>query len=409
MNPKKKVLFISYDGLSDPVGQSQIIPYFEYLSNKGYGISILSFEKAERIDASKELIIRRLSDANINWYPLKYTKKPPVISTLLDFRKMRKEAARICQKEKIELIHARSYIPALAALSLKKELKIPFIFDMRGFWADERIDGKIWSLKNPLYKIIFRFFKIKEQKLLKNADSIVSLTRNAATYMSENWGTEASKITVIPCAADYFHFNPEKIEEEVKTKVREDLKIPDSSTILFYHGSIGTWYLAEPMLDFFRLMREMIPDAYFLWCTNEDPDKLRMMAEERKINDRIILKSQVTREEMPAYLSLADYCIMFIKPSFSKKASSPIKYAESLAMNKPVICNAGVGDLAENEINGYGVLINDLNVAEYQSALERIMQTNYITTSIRENSRTEFDLGINSERYASLYDKITRD
>ena len=33
---------------------------------------------------------------------------------------------------------------------------------MRAFYADERVDGKIWDLSNPFYKIIYRFFKKKE-------------------------------------------------------------------------------------------------------------------------------------------------------------------------------------------------------------------------------------------------------
>ena len=42
---KKKSLFISYDGLSDPLGQSQIIPYVLHLSKYSKEIHIISFEK----------------------------------------------------------------------------------------------------------------------------------------------------------------------------------------------------------------------------------------------------------------------------------------------------------------------------------------------------------------------------
>ena len=39
--------------------------------------------------------------------------------------------------------------------------------------------------------------------------------------------------------------------------------------------------------------------------------------------------------------------ISFIKPFYSKIASSPTKYAESLAMGIPVISNRGIGDIDE--------------------------------------------------------------
>jgi glycosyltransferase involved in cell wall biosynthesis len=39
--------------------------------------------------------------------------------------------------------------------------------------------------------------------------------------------------------------------------------------------------------------------------------------------------------------------VFFILPSYSKKASSPTKLAELMAMGVPVLCNAGVGDVAD--------------------------------------------------------------
>ena len=50
----------------------------------------------------------------------------------------------------------------MMAFSIAKN-NIPIIFDMRGFWADERIDGHLWSLNNPIYRayiIILRKRKI---------------------------------------------------------------------------------------------------------------------------------------------------------------------------------------------------------------------------------------------------------
>ena len=47
-----KVLYITYDGLTDPLGQSQVLPYLFWLSKKGYHFTVLSFEKKERLKKS---------------------------------------------------------------------------------------------------------------------------------------------------------------------------------------------------------------------------------------------------------------------------------------------------------------------------------------------------------------------
>ena len=40
-------LFITYDGILDPLGSSQILPYLFGLASKGVKVHILSFEKEE--------------------------------------------------------------------------------------------------------------------------------------------------------------------------------------------------------------------------------------------------------------------------------------------------------------------------------------------------------------------------
>ena len=43
-----KVLYISYDGMTDPLGQSQVLPYVFGLQKRGYEFHVLSFEKMDR-------------------------------------------------------------------------------------------------------------------------------------------------------------------------------------------------------------------------------------------------------------------------------------------------------------------------------------------------------------------------
>ena len=99
-------------------------------------------------------IIKELEKNNVEWNPLKYTKYPLIFSTLWDIYKLNQTVKKLKVKG-LDSIHCRSYITTLVALGFKKKYKTPFIFDMRGFYADERVDGKIWSLKNIIYKKIY--------------------------------------------------------------------------------------------------------------------------------------------------------------------------------------------------------------------------------------------------------------
>src|ERR1700761_9608089 len=96
----KKILFISYDGMTDPLGQSQVIPYLSALTKYGYEFTILSCEKPERFtEANRKYVSSLLSAFPIKWEPIIYHKNPPVLSSVYDFFQMRKKAMHLYGKE----------------------------------------------------------------------------------------------------------------------------------------------------------------------------------------------------------------------------------------------------------------------------------------------------------------------
>ena len=138
----KKVLYITYDGLTDPLGQSQILPYLVELSKTGYAFTILSFEKRDRFDKDEETIRGIIKPYPISWVPLFFSSRPPVLSKLYDLWQMKNAAFRLCKKERFSLVHCRSYVAAQVGMKLKQKFGLPFLFDMRGFWADEKKRGR---------------------------------------------------------------------------------------------------------------------------------------------------------------------------------------------------------------------------------------------------------------------------
>ena len=160
----KRVLYLSYDGMTDPLGQSQVLPYLIGLSKKGYQFTLISFEKAERFDKGKAIIEKICNDNHIDWHPLSYTKTPPILSTLKDIRSLKNKIIVLQRINPFLIVHCRSYITSLAGLWMKKKWGVKFVFDMRGFWADERVDGGLWNLKNPLFKTVYNYFKKKEKQ-----------------------------------------------------------------------------------------------------------------------------------------------------------------------------------------------------------------------------------------------------
>ena len=406
-----KVLYISYDGMTDALGRSQVVPYLMGLSSKGHTIHIISCEKKSALQTDRADVKEILRRNKIHWHPLSFSTQPPFLSKVMDVVKIKRKSRELQQKESFDIVHCRSYVAALAGLELKMKYDLKFVFDMRGFWADERIDGKIWSLKNPIYKIIYNYFKKKEKLFFHYADSIVSLTQNGKNVIEEIFGEEiARKTTVIPCCADTDLFSREKVSESRTRELKQNLGLSADSFVLSYLGSVGTWYLLDEMLLFFKKMKVKFPDARFLFISGDEPSHIKRKASETAIDPDDIIVAKASRENVPAYLSLSDASIFFIKPVFSKKASSPTKQAEIMSMGIPVICNSGVGDtdliFAGNDA---GLVLKDFSEAEMKTVIGEMDEILKLDPAqIRKKAIKMFSLNDGVEEYHSIYNTIQR-
>ena len=377
--------------MTDPLGQSQVLPYIINLSKENYTFNLISFEKPDRFKKNKSLIKKICLDNNINWHPLKYKKNPPFFSTILDLFMMKKLAKKLNNKHNFSLIHCRSYISSLVGLRFKRMYGIPFLFDMRGFWADERVDGGLWNLKNPIYKLVYKYFKNKEKQFLIHSDHTISLTHNGKKNIIKHsiFHVLKKNISVIPCCTDLNLFKP----------VERD----SNSFVIGYLGSLGTWYLLKEMLVFFQKIKEKVPDSKFHFLTKDNPDIIFDHCDYLGIDRKNILIEETDREDIPFKTRNWNFSLCFIKPSFSKIFSSPTKQGELMAMGIPIICNSGVGDvdfIVEKYKSGF--VLKDLNKVNFNI----ILNSNFKKQKLIEGANQYFSLEKGVMSYLKIYEKI---
>lgn len=406
----KNILYLSYDGMTDPLGQSQVIPYLQGLSKKGYQFTLISFEKPLLYQAKGKKIQSILDHSGIRWVPLKYHKSPPVLSTLLDLWLMKVKANRLHRQHTFAIIHCRSYLSALIGLSMKKKHGTEFLFDMRGFWADERVEGGIWNLGNPIYKLIYHFFKRKEKAFFEQADCTISLTENAKKEIHtwQHISANPIPIQVIPCCADLDHFDRNSIKTYDLVALRKKLNLGNDDFVLVYLGSLGSWYRLEEMLRFFKVLLEKEPKAKFMILTKDQHILIQPLLDQLRIpSDKVILRS-VDREEVPIYLKLANLAVFFYQTSFSKRATSPTKQGELMSMGIPIICNTGVGDTAEIiQQTGAGAIVADLAEVNYREVCEQLDNLLLINSeAIRSGAKQYYSLEKGVEAYSQVYEKL---
>ena len=392
--------------MTDPLGQSQVLPYLTALAKRGYAITLISFEKEARFKKEQPLNREICDKVGIDWQPLDYTAKPPILSTLKDLYFLWRRVKSLQRVQTFQIVHCRSYLTGMIGLKLKNKYGTRFLFDMRGFWADERIEGGIWNPTNPIYALVYRFFKSKEIQLLKGADHTITLTETAKTII-QDWPQLRSRlipITVIPCCVDLTHFDPGSVSANQQKVLRDSLGISNTTTIISYAGSLGTWYMLPEMLSFFSMWLKRHPDSVFMCLTGDDQQQFWKEVQAQGLPLQKFRIKSVARNEMPLHLSISQYSLFFIRPVFSKKASSPTKQGEIMAMGIPLICNTGIGDTDEIlKMFNSGYLIQDFSSEYFDRVLDEILLEKFDTHEIRKGARIIFSLDKGVEAYSNIY------
>jgi glycosyltransferase involved in cell wall biosynthesis len=389
---RPRVLYVSYDGVLEPLGESQVVAYIERLS-RDFTITLLTYEKAadlaraDRVQAMRT----RLKSSGIAWTALRYHRWPPVLSTAFDIVHGLCRVLPGALKAPYAIAHARSYVPAVLALMLKRLTGSKFVFDMRGFWVDEKADSGQWPHGGALYRLGKRF----ERAFFTSADAIVSLTRRGVDALPALGYVipATTTIAVIPTCTDLDRFRP---------RVRGERRPPVAGCV----GTLSNWYLREQTLAYLAWLGTQIDDLQFLMITREDHATLRRDAMQAGIPEARLTITAVEFRDMPVAMQRLDLGVFFIRPCFSKLASAATKLGEFLASGIPVVINEGIGDSGDIVRRARaGVVLADAtpsHFAETAEAVRLLLADDDLVRRCREAAEY-FSLDAGVDAYRRLY------
>jgi len=398
------ILYISILGMSEPLGKSQVLEYLIDLS-KEYNISLYSFEK----DLNKEIIndlSNKIQEEGIDWSYQKYSNKYGLFSTLQQIYSSYKELKKIVKSKNIQIIHARSLIPVVIALILKRKYNIKVIYDIRGFQIDEK--AEVGRLKKG--SILYKLLKGIEHYAYKKSDSIVTLTYASISYISQF--SNEKKITVIPTCANKELFK--RVSKEENKKFKQELGYYEEDEILLHAGAVSNWYDFDNELKIVsQLMKDNLK-LHYLILNKSEHEFIAKKMQEFDMDSKRLKVIEVDFYDMYRYLNIVDASIFIIKATFSKTASAPTKFAENLACGLYSITNNGIGDMnsffQKNKTIGYS-----FDIKEIENNLSKICLD--ISEGIKmEKELAEYDTVYNEylskemaiKKYSQIYNQLSK-
>lgn len=407
---KKRILYITYFAANEPLLDSRTTPVLREMSDETTEYHLVTFEK--KVVSKRGLLfvdhksIRRMfSQIGIKWHPLLYHKKPPVISTIYDIFIGIFYSLFIAISKGIHYIHTQTTVGAAIAFPVAILLRKKIIYDANGLWAEECADIGTWKRSSLLFKIVSYLDKL----FIFRANGVIFISQRMSDkiikggyipYKKSNWNYE-----IIPSHVDMERFKL-SASKDIELQERHTLK---GRFVLIYIGSIGTWYMFDEMLDFFNVLKKIIPSALFLIVSHIDKDVIKKGVYKKGLKKEDVVITEALPGDVPRYLSLADAAIFFIKPVFSKEACSPVKLGEYLASGLPVIINSNVGDTEGLVRETHtGAVVTKFNEEEYRKA---IIEVKDLIDNERDSLRDRcvkaaheyLSLEISLKRYKSLY------
>ena len=394
----RRVIYLSYTGMLEPLGRSQVLTYLRQLSNE-YVFTLISFEKPADLACDDAVADLRAEcfRYGIDWRPQVYHHRPRLLATSWDLIVLIWQTFRYSLGRDVCLVHSRSYVPAIAAWLCGKVTLKPFIFDMRALWPDEIVASGRLTLNSWTYRCL----KWVERQLLYRAARVVSLTQAGVVYLLETYpGLVQQKFEVITTCVDIDRFDvPERHAGRALLKDR----------IPFVVGTTGSlfsgWFYLDAFLAFFQAVKKLRPDARVSIITRDDHKQVLEAVQKADISLDDVTVSCASSTEMPAKLAEMDVGVMFFSP---KIGSSPTRLGEFLAAGVPVVGNTGIGDVS-TLIESYqvGIVVDDVHdsCTLKKAAYDLLKRYDQIRASgaCRHAAEDYFSAADGARKYRGLY------
>lgn len=330
------VLFVTWDGPQVTYLETLFAPILHGLRAQGFSVHILQFTWADAARTTQ--IRRRCEDLGLGYEARRIWRRPRSLGALLTAVWGAVHVRNALRRHAVDLVVARSVLPALACLLGLYRRRTPLVFDADGLVLDEMVDFAGLSPRSLTY----RGLRDVEAQAVQRASSV--MTRSAAAsrtlWARAGAGTQHAKFFVVKNGRDVSLYRDFGTQD--RARVRDALGIAPGAPLVIYCGSLGPKYCLLQMLAVFHGIRERRADARLLVLTT-NPEYF-----DASTTDALrtgVLCVSAAPDAVASYLSAADLGLALIQPAYSMHAASAVKIAEYLLCGVPVIANRGIGDV----------------------------------------------------------------
>jgi glycosyltransferase involved in cell wall biosynthesis len=357
------LLFFSYWGSSDPLTGSSVIPTLHMLREERLAerIILCTVERGKRVP----LILPE----GVEHRPFEASGTlPQMIARGVDMLRIVPRLVKVARSSGASMIVARGVVAGGYMHFVHRRTGIPYAVDYFEPHADYMADVGEWSRGGPFYRTLNALIGAQ----LRTARYQVTVSHNYRRMLMER-GADGDRILVAPCPMD-----PEKMafNSTERQRIRAELGWSDAA-VGIYAGKFGGLYHREKAYRAFaEAARIHRPHGRLIVLTTMDHNDVRQGLLAAGMREEEFHVRAAKHDQVPAFLSAADYAWAPYRGTPSSACISPMKIGEYWANGLPVLLTRGVGDdsrIIEND--PWAGSLFDPEANDLPAALGRVVDT----------------------------------
>jgi glycosyltransferase involved in cell wall biosynthesis len=347
------------------------------LSSVGHDVHILA--RNTRRDPPREsaegITIHRVSAATHRYLNLVATL-PAFINPVWN-----RAIARVCERERIDLIVIRDLPLAMSGINIGRRLGIPTVLDMAedvpAMWRDV-IRARPYMvhnylLKNPLLG------RLLEKRCVHRIGHILVVVEEARDRLVA-LGIDRSKISIVSNTPQLSVFDDSSLGRRDSAPTRE--------TVLFYHGYVNKTRGVETVVRAMPKLVEQHGEISFVVAgQGAELQRLEALSEKLGVGDHVQFLGWVAFDQIPGRIASSDLCIIPHLRTRHKDSTIPNKLFDYMALRKPVLVSDAKPLRRIVEENRCGVVFRSNDHDSLVASVNRLLDDPSLAIQFGRNGR----------------------
>jgi colanic acid biosynthesis glycosyl transferase WcaI len=277
--------------------------------------------------------------------------------------------------------------------------RVPFVFEVRDLWPESLAAVGVGKENSILHRSLSKIAGF----LYRQCDRLVVVTPAFEDHLVKHWSVLREKISVIENGVETQLFAPEAASE-----LRRELGV-EEKFVVSYIGTMGMAHGLETILDAAALLQPRNEIVFLMMGEGAEKDRIMALARQRELNNMRFIDQQA-REQVPAYISASDVCLVPLRKNELFKTVIPTKMLEFMSCARPVIL--GVDGQARSilEEARAGLAIEPENSAALANAICYLAANREIAREMgrsgREHIVRKFSRRHTAEKYVRMLEQM---